>query len=121
MISIGGLVELKRRNEHKASLIYDELDRSQYYTTPVDNKCRSMMVVRFFIGDHELDEKFIKEAEERGLTNLRADKNIGGMRAAIFNSMPLAGIEKLRDFMKEFAEENTRFGNIEMEDMGFGI
>ncbi len=121
LISIGGLVELKRRNEHKASIIYDELDRSQYYTTPVDNKCRSMMVVRFCIGDAELDEKFIKEAEERGLTNLRADKNIGGMRAAIFNSMPLAGIEKLRDFMKEFAEENTRFGHIEMEDMGFGI
>ena len=121
MISIGGLVELKRRNEHKASIIYDELDRSQYYTTPVDNKCRSMMVIRFFIGDPELDEKFIKEAEERGLTNLRADKNIGGMRAAIFNSMPLAGIEKLRDFMKDFAEENTRFGHIEMEDIGFGI
>ena len=121
MISIGGLDELKRRNEHKASIIYDELDRSPYYTTPVDIKCRSMMVVRFFIGEHELDEKFIKEAEEHGLTNLRAEKNIGGMCAAIYNSMPLEGIEKLKAFMKEFAEDNPRFGNVEMEGTGFGI
>ena len=121
MISIGGLEELKRRNEHKASIIYDELDRSQYYTTPVDNKCRSMMVVRFFIGDHDLDEKFIREAEEKGLINLRADKNVGGMSAAIYNSMPLEGIEKLCSFMKEFAEDNPRFGNVDMEGIGFGI
>lgn len=115
MISIGGLDELKRRNEHKASIIYDELDRSQYYTTPVDKKCRSMMVVRFFTGDAELDEKFIAEAEARGLTNLRADKNIGGMRAAIFNSMPLEGIEKLKELMKEFAEDNPRFDDIDIK------
>ena len=121
MTSIGGLVELKRRNEHKASILYDELDRSPYYTTPVDNKCRSMMVIRFFTGEAELDEKFIAEAEERGLTNLRADKNIGGMRAAIYNSMSLEGIEKLREFMKEFSEDNPRFGNIEMEATGFGL
>ena len=113
MVSIGGLDELKRRNEHKASIIYDELDRSQFYTTPVDNRCRSMMVVRFFTGEPELDEKFLSEAEARGLTNLRADKNIGGMRAAILNSMPLDGIEKLRNFMKEFAEDNPRFENLE--------
>ena len=114
MLSIGGLDELKRRNEHKASILYDELDRSQYYTTPVDKKCRSMMVVRFFTGDSELDEKFIAEAEARGLTNLRADKNIGGMRAAIFNSMSLEGIEKLKTLMKEFAEDNPRFENFEL-------
>ena len=105
MISIGGLEELKRRNEHKASVIYDELDRSEFYTTPVDHKCRSMMVVRFFTGDAELDEKFITEAEAKGLVNLRADKIIGGMNAAIFNSMPIDGIEKLRQFMRDFAEE----------------
>ena len=121
MISIGGLDELKRRNEHKASIIYDELDRSQYYTTPVDNKCRSMMVVRFMIDDHKLDEKFIREAEEHGLINLRADKNVGGMRAAIYNSMTLEGIEKLKQFMKEFAEDNPRFGAIDMEPEEFEI
>jgi phosphoserine aminotransferase len=114
MLSIGGLHELKRRNERKASIIYDELDRSQFYTTPVDNRCRSMMVIRFFTGDADLDEKFIAEAAARGLTNLRADKNIGGMRAAIYNSMPIEGVEKLKQLMKEFAEDNPRFEGIEM-------
>lgn len=114
MLSIGGLEELKRRNEHKAGIIYDELDRSLYYTTPVDNKCRSMMVVRFFTGDSELDEKFITEAESRGLINLRADKNVGGMRAAIYNSMPLDGILKLKEFMKEFSADNPRFTDLEV-------
>jgi len=111
--SIGGLEELKRRNEHKASMIYDDLDKSKFYTTPVDNRCRSMMVIRFFTGDAELDEKFLTEAEARGLVNLRAQKNIGGMRAAIYNSMPIEGIEALRQFMKEFAEDNPRFGDFE--------
>ena len=114
MISIGGLDELKRRNERKAGIIYDELDRSKYYTAPVDHKCRSMMVVRFFTGDAESDERFLKEAEARGLINLRADKIIGGMRAAIFNSMPIEGIEKLRRFMREFADENQHIGMIEI-------
>ena len=113
MLSIGGLDELKRRNEHKASIIYDELDRSKFYTTPVDHRCRSMMVIRFFTGDPELDEKFIAEAEARGLANLRADKNIGGMRAALYNSMTLDGIDKLKTFMKEFADDNPRFDNLE--------
>ena len=113
MISIGGLDELKRRNERKAGIIYDELDRSLFYTTPVDNKCRSMMVIRFFTGDAELDEKFITEAEAAGLTNLRAEKNIGGMRAAIYNSMPIEGIEKLKKFMKDFADDNPRFTDID--------
>ena len=106
MLSIGGLEELKRRNEHKASIIYDELDRSDFYTVPVDHKCRSMMVVRFFTGDAELDEQFLLGAEARGLVNLRADKIIGGMNVAIFNSMPIEGIEKLRAFMREFAEDH---------------
>ena len=111
--SIGGLEELKRRNEHKASLIYDDLDKSKFYTTPVDNRCRSMMVIRFFTGDAELDEKFLTEAEARGLVNLRAEKNIGGMRAAIYNSMPIEGIEALRKLMKDFADDNPRFGDFE--------
>lgn len=113
--SIGGLEELKRRNEHKASMIYDDLDKSKFYTTPVDNRCRSMMVIRFFTGDAELDEKFLTEAEARGLVNLRAQKNIGGMRAAIYNSMPIEGIEALRKFMKEFAEDNPRFGDFDTD------
>jgi phosphoserine aminotransferase len=109
MISIGGLEELKRRNERKASIIYDFLDISKFYTTPVDNKCRSMMVVRFFTGEADLDEKFITEAEAAGFINLRADKNVGGMCAAIYNSMPTEGVEKLVEFMKTFEHENPRF------------
>ena len=106
MLFIGGLEELKRRNERKAGIIYDELDRSDFYTAPVDHKCRSMMIVRFFTGDADLDEQFLDEAQKQGLTNLRADKIIGGMRAAIFNSMPVEGIEKLRQFMRDFAEDH---------------
>ena len=112
MISIGGLDELKRRNERKAGIIYDELDRNDYYTAPVNHKCRSMTVIRFYTGDVELDEKFIAEAEARGLVNLRADDNIGGMSAAVYNSMPIDGIEALKQFMKEFAADNPRFTDI---------
>ena len=113
MLSIGGLDELKRRNERKASILYDYLDKTKFYTTPVDNKCRSMMVVRFFTGDAELDERFMEEAGKLGLINLRAEKNIGGMRAAIYNSMPVEGIEKLVKFMKEFVKDNPRFDILE--------
>ena len=114
MLSIGGLDELKRRNEYKASLIYAVLDRGAgYYTRPVDGKYRSMMVVRFHTGDAELDKKFIAEAEAQGLVNLGAEANIGGMCAALYNSMPMEGIEKLRQFMKDFSEENPRFTGLD--------
>ena len=113
MLSIGGLDELKRRNEYKASLIYDELDRANYYTRPVDSKYRSMMVVRFHTGDAELDRKFISEAADQGLLNLAAEENIGGMCAALYNSMTIDGIEKLRQFMKDFSEENPRFVDLD--------
>ena len=106
MQSIGGLEELKRRNEHKASLIYDELDHSEFYTAPVNSKCRSMMNIRFHTDNKELDEKFIKEAAEQGFVNLRADSILGGMCASIYNSMPLEGIEKLRQFMHKFEIDN---------------
>ena len=108
MISVGGLVEIKRRNERKASVLYDFFDNSRYYTTPVDNKCRSMMAVRFFTGDQEYDEKFIEGAEKAGLINLRADKNIGGMCASIYNSMPIEGVNKLLEYMKEFEQDNPK-------------
>lgn len=115
MLSIGGLEELKRRNEHKASLIYDELDNSDYYTAPVNSKCRSMMNIRFHTDNKDLDEKFIKEAEAQGLVNLRADNILGGMCASIYNSMPIEGIEKLKKFMNEFAQDN-RHEKLGLED-----
>ena len=110
MLSVGGLEEMKRRNERKASLLYDYLDGKgqSYYTAPVDKKCRSMMNVIFVTGDGELDKKFIKEAAERGLINLQGHPSIGGMCASMYNSMPYEGVERLVEFMIEFAKNNIK-------------
>jgi phosphoserine aminotransferase len=108
LLSLGGLEEIKRHNEKKASVLYDYLDSQSYYTASVDKKCRSMMNVVFITGDSALDKKFIKEAEENGLVNLSGDKSVGGMRASIYNAMPIEGVEKLVEFMKNFAAENPK-------------
>ena len=108
ILSTGGLEEMKRRNEKKASYIYDYLDGQVYYTAPVDKKCRSMMNVVFTTGDQALDKKFAKEAAENGLTNLEGHATVGGMRASIYNAMPLEGVEKLVAFMKRFADFNYK-------------
>ena len=108
ILSIGGLEEMKRRNERKASLLYDYLDGQTYYTSTVDKKCRSMMNVVFVTGDAELDKKFVKEAAEHGFKNLKGHRSVGGMRASIYNAMPYEGVEKLVEFMKEFAIQNPK-------------
>ena len=109
MLSVGGLEEMKRRNERKASLLYDYLDGPQtFYTAPVDKKCRSMMNVTFVTGDGDLDKKFAIEAAEQGLLNLEGHHGIGGMCASIYNAMPYEGVEKLVAFMKDFAKNNPR-------------
>ena len=108
ILSIGGLEEMKRRNEKKASLLYDYLDSQAYYTSTVDKKCRSMMNVVFVTGNAELDKKFVKEAEARGLKNLKGHRSVGGMRASIYNAMPYEGVEKLVEFMDEFAKNNPK-------------
>ena len=109
ILSIGGLEEMKRRNERKASLLYDYLDSQSYYTAPVDKSCRSMMNVVFVTGDQELDSKFASEAAKCGLKNLKGHRSVGGMRASIYNAMPYEGVEKLVAFMKKFAQENPKF------------
>jgi len=111
ILSIGGLEEMKRRNEKKASLLYDYLDSQTYYTATVDKKCRSMMNVVFVTGDAELDKKFAKEASANGLKNLKGHRSVGGMRASIYNAMPYEGVEKLVAFMKEFAANNPKIQN----------
>ena len=111
ILSIGGLEEMKRRNEKKASLLYDYLDGQTYYTATVDKKCRSMMNVVFVTGDAELDKKFAKEAAAAGLKNLKGHRSVGGMRASIYNAMPYEGVEKLVAFMKEFAQNNPKIQN----------
>ena len=108
ILSIGGLEEMKRRNERKASLLYDYLDSQSYYTAPVSKKCRSMMNVTFVTGDAELDAKFAKEATKAGLKNLKGHRSVGGMRASIYNAMPYEGVEKLVEFMKQFAIDNPK-------------
>ncbi len=108
MLSVGGLEEMKRRNERKASLLYDYLDGQSYYTAPVDKKCRSMTNVVFITGDGELDKKFAAEAAEQGMINLAGHPSIGGLRASMYNAMPYEGVEKLVAFMKNFAKNNPR-------------
>ena len=106
--SIGGLEEMKKRNEKKAALLYDYLDSQNYYIAPVDPAHRSMMNVTFVTGDADLDKKFAAEASTAGLKNLKGHRSVGGMRASIYNAMPLEGVEALVAFMKKFAAENPK-------------
>ena len=108
IFSIGGLEEMKRRNERKASKLYDYLDRQSYYTAPVDKKCRSLLNVIFVTGDDALDKKFAEEADAVGLKNLAGDSSVGGMRASIYNSMPMDGVDKLVKFMEQFAHSHPK-------------
>lgn len=108
ILSIGGLEEMKKRNEKKAALLYDYLDNQDYYIAPVEKNSRSMMNVTFVTGVEELDKKFPKEAEKAGLTNLKGHRSVGGMRASIYNAMPCEGVEGLIAFMKDFAEKNPK-------------
>ena len=106
--SIGGLEKMKEMNEKKANLLYDYLDSQDYYIAPVKKNSRSMMNVTFVTGDADLDKKFASEAAKAGLKNLKGHRSVGGMRASIYNAMPYAGVEKLVEFMKEFAKNNPK-------------
>ena len=108
IISLGGLDEMKRRNEKKASLLYDYLDNQQYYTATVDKNCRSMTNIVFTTGDGELDRAFVADAETERMFGLEGHKSIGGMRASIYNAMGYDGVEHLVDFMKRFAINNPK-------------
>lgn len=102
----GGLAAMKEKNEKKAKLLYDYLDQSKLFKGTVVPKDRSLMNVPFVTGDKELDAKFVKEAKEAGLENLKGHRTVGGMRASIYNAMPYEGVEVLVEFMKKFEEEN---------------
>lgn len=107
--SVGGLDEMKRRNEKKASLIYDFIDGQFYYISTIDKKCRSMTNIVFNTGSSALDERFCIEASLAGFTNLKGHESIGGICASIYNSMPYEAVEKLVEFMKDFAKNNSKF------------
>ncbi|MBR4204557.1 MAG: 3-phosphoserine/phosphohydroxythreonine transaminase [Clostridia bacterium] len=108
LLSIGGLEEMKKRNQKKAALLYDYLDHQDYYIAPVQPKSRSMMNVTFITGIEDLDKKFAKEAAAAGMKNLKGHRSVGGMRASIYNAMPYEGVESLVAFMKDFAEKNPK-------------
>lgn len=108
ILGMGGLCEMKKKNEAKAKLLYDYLDSQSYYVAPVEKGSRSMMNVTFVTGDTELDKKFAKEAAAAGLQNLKGHRSVGGMRASIYNAMPYEGVEALIEFMKKFASENPK-------------
>jgi len=102
----GGLEAMKAHNEKKAAILYDFLDSSKLFKGTVRKEDRSLMNVPFVTGDKELDAKFIKEADAAGFVNLKGHRSVGGMRASIYNAMPIEGVEKLVAFMAEFEKNN---------------
>lgn len=104
---MGGLSAVKERNEKKARLLYDFLDSSKLFRGTVKKEDRSLMNVPFVTGDKDMDAKFVKEATAAGLENLKGHRTVGGMRASIYNAMPMEGVEALVTFMKKFEEENA--------------
>ena len=104
---IGGLEAMKALNEKKASLLYDFLDSSSLFKGTVEKEFRSLMNIPFVTGSEELDAKFVKEAAAAGFVNLKGHRTVGGMRASIYNAMPVEGVKKLVAFMKQFEADNA--------------
>ena len=105
--SKGGIAELQKINEAKAKILYDFLDNSKLFKGTVVPEDRSLMNAPFVTGDEEMDAKFIAEAKKAGFVNLKGHRTVGGMRASIYNAMPVDGVEKLVEFMKEFESRNV--------------
>lgn len=102
----GGVAAMAERNRAKATLLYDYIDGSGWYTNPVQREARSWMNVPFSLPDDRLDAAFLAESEAAGLLALKGHRLLGGMRASIYNAMPLAGVEALVAFMRDFARRN---------------
>ena len=105
--SLGGLEAMAERNRKKAAILYDFLDNSKMFKGTVVAEDRSLMNVPFVTDSEELNAKFIKEAKEAGFVNLKGHRTVGGMRASIYNAMPIEGVEKLVEFMAKFEKENS--------------
>jgi phosphoserine aminotransferase len=103
----GGVAAMEKTNIAKANLLYAAIDASNgFYHCPVNKADRSRMNVPFTLKDANLDGDFLKQADARGLLQLKGHRSVGGMRASIYNAMPLAGVQALADFMNEFAKRN---------------
>jgi phosphoserine aminotransferase len=98
----GGVAEMERRNIAKAALLYDYLDSTDFYQTKIVKECRSRMNVPFYLQDERLNDSFLSAAKERGLLQLKGHKSVGGMRASIYNAMPIEGVTALVDHLREF-------------------
>ncbi len=103
LLAQGGLTEIERMNIAKAGLLYDYLDQSSFYSNPVRREDRSRMNVPFRLRDEALDEAFLKGAKAAGLVELKGHRSVGGMRASIYNAMPVEGVRALIEYMKDFA------------------
>ncbi|WP_085993848.1 3-phosphoserine/phosphohydroxythreonine transaminase [Oceanobacillus senegalensis] len=104
---LGGLKEMEKRNLEKSQLIYDAIEASTMFSSPVQKDSRSIMNIPFVSSSPELDAAFIKEAQEAGLETLKGHRSVGGMRASIYNAMPLEGVQSLVTFMKEFEKNHN--------------
>ncbi len=103
---MGGLEAMKKHNEEKAKILYDFLDESSLFKGTVVKEDRSLMNVPFVTGNEELDAKFVKESKAAGFENLKGHRTVGGMRASIYNAMPIEGVKALVEFMKKFEVDN---------------
>jgi len=106
LIGHGSLAAMARINAEKAGLLYDAIDASGLYHNPVEPAFRSRMNVPFTLADPKLDETFIAEAKARGIVQIKGHKSVGGMRASIYNAMPVEGVQALVDFMAEFEKKH---------------
>jgi phosphoserine aminotransferase len=108
LTDIGGLEKMEAQNRTKAKLLYEVIDQSErFYTGHAQPNCRSMMNVSFRLPNEDLTAKFVNQAQDRGMTDLKGHRSVGGIRASIYNAMPVKGVETLRDFMVEFRKENS--------------
>lgn len=106
LTALGGVAAMQQMNEEKAALLYDCIDQSDFYLGTAERKDRSLMNVPFILKDEALNQPFLDGAAKRGLISLKGHRSVGGMRASIYNAMPKEGVQKLVDFMKDFATEH---------------
>lgn len=105
LLSQGGLADVEKRNIAKAALLYKTIDDSTFYANNIDPSVRSRMNIPFSLADESLNETFLAEAKEAGLLTLKGHKLVGGMRASIYNAMPIEGVQALVDFMITFEKK----------------
>lgn len=107
LLNLGGVKAIQKINEEKASLLYDYLDQSMLFVGNVEKDSRSLMNISFKTNNPELDAKFIAQAKENNIVNIKGHRSTGGMRASMYNAMPIAGVKALVDFMEKFEKENV--------------